>query len=343
MTFFSESTIAMSQVQIQFLPSLRCLFDEPVNVTVKGLVPDQQVDLRAEVTDDKEGVGRVPVKEERIRGTLFIPPGEGPFPGVLDLYTFGGGLSEIRPCLLANKGFLVLTVSLYGYDDLPKKVSMIDLEYFEDALMFLKKQPKLGNCGVGVLSLSKSGDLALSIASLLPDVSATVWINGCSANTMYPLHYKDIVIPPLMYDPQKTNPTKSGAIIIKGSMNDVTAEENKDTVIPIEKAKGKFLFVASQDDKMWDSCYYTEQAIKRLKSYGKQNYEVVTYPGAGHFLETPYIPFCHSSLHGVINKPVVWGGEPRNHAAAEVDLWKRIQLFFRYHLDESISSRKAKL
>ena len=28
-----------------------------------------------------DGVRRIPVREGRIRGTLFIPPGEGPFPG----------------------------------------------------------------------------------------------------------------------------------------------------------------------------------------------------------------------------------------------------------------------
>jgi len=28
-----------------------------------------------------EGVKRFPVREGRIRGTLFIPPGDGPFPG----------------------------------------------------------------------------------------------------------------------------------------------------------------------------------------------------------------------------------------------------------------------
>ena len=28
-----------------------------------------------------DGVRRIPVKEGRVRGTLFLPPGNGPFPG----------------------------------------------------------------------------------------------------------------------------------------------------------------------------------------------------------------------------------------------------------------------
>ena len=28
-----------------------------------------------------DGVKRIPVREVRIRGTIFLPPGDGPFPG----------------------------------------------------------------------------------------------------------------------------------------------------------------------------------------------------------------------------------------------------------------------
>ena len=33
-----------------------------------------------------DGVKRIPVREGRVRGTLFIPPGDGPFPGKLRKY-----------------------------------------------------------------------------------------------------------------------------------------------------------------------------------------------------------------------------------------------------------------
>ncbi|KAJ8399078.1 hypothetical protein AAFF_G00414570 [Aldrovandia affinis] len=183
----------------------------------------------------------------------------------------------------------------------------------------------------------------VELRAKLRDDNATVWINGCNANVMLPLHYKGMVIPPLMFDAQRAVLTKSGALDIKASINDPMAEENKGTLIPIERAEGRFLFVAAEDDKNWDSCYFAEQAIKQLRHHGKQNYEVVTYPGAGHYMETPYMPFCPSSMHRVLGQPVIWGGEPRAHAAAEVDLWKRIQLFFRSHLVEGRSCRKAQL
>ncbi|XP_078120684.1 acyl-coenzyme A thioesterase 5-like [Sander vitreus] len=304
--------------------------------------------MLAEATNERlligDGVNRLPIKEGNIRGVLFTPPGRGPFPALLDLYTFGGGLSEKRASLLANRGFVVLTVALYGHDDMARNIKEVHLDYFEEAIEFLKKQDKVGSKGVGVLSLSKSGDLALSIASYLPGVEATVWINGCCANTLLPLyHKKSQILPALMMDISKMVPTESGAFIGKNVMHNPLAEENKATLVPIEQAKGRFLFVASEDDLNWDSKAYMDQMVERLQRHGKDNFERVSYPAAGHYLEPPYGPYCPSSFHGVVGKPVLWGGEPRSHAAAEVHLWKKIQEFFRTHLSCDVTQTNAKL
>ncbi|CAN9502784.1 unnamed protein product [Ophioblennius macclurei] len=302
----------------------------------------------AEATNErllmKEGVTRVPVKEGNIKGVLFIPPGRGPFPGVLDLYTLGGGLTEKRASLLASRDFVVLTVSLYGHSDIPEKVQKIQLDYFEKAVKFLRTQDKVGGKGVGVISLSKSGDLALSMASFLPGVEAVVWINGCSANTAFPLLYKGKqILPPLMPDNAKMKVTESGVFVTKNSLTRSLTEKNKETLVPIERAKGQFLFVASEDDLNWDSKGFMEQMAERLKLHGKQNFETVCYPRTGHYLEPPYGPYCSSSLHMMIGKPVLWGGESRSHTAAEVHLWKKVQEFFRTHLTCSDPPTQAKL
>ncbi|XP_029970844.1 acyl-coenzyme A thioesterase 5-like [Salarias fasciatus] len=289
-------------------------------------------------------VRRVPVKEGNVRGVLFIPSGNGPFPALLDLYAYAGGVSEKRPSLLANHGFVVLTLPLYGYDDMPKKVDKFHLDHFEEALNFLRTQDKVGGKGVGVISFSKSGDLALSIASFLPGVEATVWINGCSANTAFPLFYKEKqILPPLQPDIAKAEVTESGAYMCKRCLTRSSAEENKDTLVPIEQAKGRFLFAAAEDDLNWDSKGFMEQMVERLKHHGKENFESVCYPGAGHYLEPPYGPYCPSSIHSLIGKPVLWGGEPGSHSAAEIHLWMKIQEFFRTHLRCDGPPAEAKL
>ncbi|XP_068427042.1 acyl-coenzyme A thioesterase 1-like [Clinocottus analis] len=304
--------------------------------------------MLAEATNERlligDGVSRRTIKDGNIRGVLFTPPGGGPFPGVLDLYTFGGGLSEKRASLLASRGFVVLTVALYGHDDMAKNIKEVHLDYFEEAIRFLKKQNEVGSKGVGVMSISKSGDLALSMASYLPGVAATVWINGCSANTVLPLYYKKSQIhPALMFDISKIIPTESGAANGKNALHDPLAEENKATLIPVERAEGRFLFVASEDDLNWDSKAYLDMMVERLQRHRKDNFESVRYSGAGHYLEPPYGPYCPSSFHGVVGMPVLWGGEPRSHAAAEVHLWKKIQEFFRAHLSCDATQIKAKM
>ncbi|KAK2822757.1 hypothetical protein Q5P01_022822 [Channa striata] len=292
----------------------------------------------------REEVSRVPIRDGNLRGVLFTPPGEGPFPAVLDLYILGGGLSERRASLLASRGFVVLTVVVHGYDDMPKNIKEVHLEYFEEAIKFLRKQDKVGNKAVGVLSLSKTADVALSIASYLSDVKATVWINGCCANTVLPLCYKKShILPPLMFDTSKMIPTESGASMGKYVLHNPLAEENKSTLIPIEQAKGSFLFAAAEDDLNWDSKAHMDAMVERLKRHGKENFESVSYPGAGHYLEPPYGPYCPSSFHAVVGRYVLWGGEARSHAAAEVHLWKKVQEFFRTHLSCDATQNKAKL
>ena len=61
----------------------------------------------------------------------------------MDLYTFGGRLTEPRASLLANKGFVVLALAYLGYEDLPKKPKKLDLEYFDEAVTYLRRQPEV--------------------------------------------------------------------------------------------------------------------------------------------------------------------------------------------------------
>ncbi|XP_054624260.1 acyl-coenzyme A thioesterase 3-like [Dunckerocampus dactyliophorus] len=286
----------------------------------------------AEATNERcliaEGVSRVVIKQGTFSGVLFTPPGEGPFPGVLDLCTF---MSEKRASLLANKGFMVLAMAVFN--DKPANIKHLNLDYFEEAVQFLQQQPKVGGKGIGVISRSKGGDIGLSLSSFTSGVEAVVWINGCSANIGYPLHYKNRqVLSVLGSNLSKVLPTPSGASIVKFGVGDPETEENQGSVVPIEKAKAHFLFVASEDDLNWDSKAFMEGMAQRLKREGKKNFETVCYPRAGHLLEPPYSPYCYSGLHGIVPSPVLWGGEPKAHIDAEVHLWKKIEDFFRTRL-----------
>ncbi|XP_035534858.1 acyl-coenzyme A thioesterase 1 [Morone saxatilis] len=280
-----------------------------------------------------EGMRRIPVQEGRIRGVLFIPPGKGPFPGIVDLYTFGGRLTEPRASLLANKGYVVLALAYFGYQDLPKRPKMLDLEYFEEAVTYLRRHPEVKGPGIGIISISHSGGLALSMSSFLSGISATVCINGCIGNTVIPLHYKDIVLPPLSPVITNVKIKGSGLIDIRDALPDPSLEENRASLFPIERASCQFLFAVSEDDHNWNSALFAEQAAATLRKHSKESFKVVTYPKAGHFLEVPHMPHCPSGFHGAVGSDVVFGGEPKAHSEAQLDLWDRVQEFFKSHLD----------
>ncbi|XP_026156946.1 acyl-coenzyme A thioesterase 3-like [Mastacembelus armatus] len=304
---------------------------------------DREDRMLAEVTNERlligNGVSRVPVKGRNFQGVLFTPPGDGPFPAVLDLSTFA---SEKRASLLSNKGFVVLAVPVYS--DHPDNVKQTNLDHFKEAVDFLQQQPKVGSKGVGIISRSKGADIALSLAAFVPGIEAVVWINGCSSIVGVPVYYKNRqILSTLPFDFNKVIRTESGASIIRYGLEDAVTEKNKGSLVPIEQAKGHFLFIASGDDLNWDSKAYMDEMAERLKHHRKENFETVCYPEAGHLLEPPYGPYCPSALHGLIRFPVLWGGEPRAHAAAEVHMWKKMQDFLRTHLKCDAAQNKARL
>ncbi|NWI21300.1 ACOT1 thioesterase, partial [Crypturellus soui] len=281
----------------------------------------------------QDGARRVPVREGRLRATLFLPPGDGPFPGIIDLYGVGGGLPEYRACLLANHGFAVLALAYYGYEDLPKNMSEFHLEYFEEAKDFLLQHRQVKGPGIGLLGISKGGDLCVSMASFLKDITATALINGSVANVAGVLRYKDdVAIPPLGFDANRITVNKAGIADIFDLLDNPLEGPSSKSFIPLEKAECRFLFIVGQEDRNWKSDFFAVEGSKRLQAHGKEKPQIIRYPGTGHYIEPPFFPMCPASVHKLVGKPVAWGGEPKAHFEAQVDAWQQIQAFFHKHL-----------
>ena len=61
-------------------------------------------------------------------------------------------------------------------------------------------------------------------------------------------------------------------------------------------------------------------------------FQIVEYPGAGHLLEPPYSPFCEASYHPMAGIALLWGGNAKDHCAAQVQSWNKILHFFKTKL-----------
>ncbi|KAM3918274.1 acyl-coenzyme A thioesterase 1-like [Leptodactylus fuscus] len=278
-----------------------------------------------------EGVTRVPVREGRVRGSLFLPPGIGPFPAIIDLYGTGGGLMEHRASLLANHGFLTMALAYFDYEDLPKSLGGLHLDYFREALEFLRCHPKVNKERIGVIGISKGADLGLNMAALLPGIKAAVSVSGCSANSFAPLPCGKFVIPCLGFSAEKIKFTEAGEMDFSESMDDPLDPANQEALIPVERSPAAFLILSGSDDRNWPSATYSDQLVARLRKHQK-DVEFHCYPGAGHLLEPPYFPLCKVSHHKLLGMPMLWGGQTVAHAKAQEDAWKKIQTFFSKHL-----------
>nr|XP_020766876.1 acyl-coenzyme A thioesterase 1-like isoform X2 [Odocoileus virginianus texanus] len=267
----------------------------------------------------------------------------GPFPGIVDILGAGGGLLEYRASLLAGKGFAVMALAYYNYEDLPKSLENLHLEYFEEAVNYLLNHPQVKGPGVGLLGISKGGELCLSMASFLKGITAAVIINGSVVSVWGTLHYKDEILPPVGFNQNRIKMTKDGFADIVEVLNSPLEGADQKSFIPVERAECPFLFLVGQDDHNWKSEFYANEASKRLQAHGKAKPQVICYPGTGHYIEPPYFPLCPASLHTLVGTPVIWGGEPRAHARAQIDAWQQLQTFFHKHLGGEKGTILAKL
>ncbi|KAK7086941.1 hypothetical protein SK128_004855 [Halocaridina rubra] len=237
-----------------------------------------------------EGVKRIPIREGRVRGTLYLPAGKGPFPGVIDMFGSVGGLFEFRAALLASRGIAALALAFFAYEDLPKVTNYFELEYFEEATRILLSQPTVIKDRCGVISVSKSSDIAYSMGTWLSPVKAVVGISG----------------PPLGFD---SDLSYKGQIILKGvklAAEDMAMDKEKriypkreairnffnpkfeEHMVPIENAdEGTHFLVVASDDDSWNTDIAAHELRMRMEKFGKTHVEIIVYPGAGHMIRAP--------------------------------------------------------
>ncbi|NWT09891.1 ACOT5 thioesterase, partial [Vireo altiloquus] len=280
----------------------------------------------------RDGVRRVPVREGRIRATLFLPPGEDTFPGIIDIHGLGGGLFEHRASLLANHGFATLALAYYQFEDLPQKPNKLHLEYFEEAVNYMLQHPQVKGPGVGLLGFSKGGEVSLAMAAFLKNIMAVASLNGSAVVLAIPLSYKDKTIPALTLYEHKAKVINSKILDYSDVTDDPFQAPGNQSLIPLDKAEAQLLFIVGQDDHIIKNEYYATEVCKLLQAQGKENFQILSYPGTGHCIDPPFFPLYPIGSHPVFHKHAVLGGELRAYSKAQVHAWSQIQAFFKKHL-----------
>uniref|UniRef100_A0A3Q4AML1 Acyl-coenzyme A thioesterase 4-like n=1 Tax=Mola mola TaxID=94237 RepID=A0A3Q4AML1_MOLML len=263
---------------------------------------DSQSTELAAVTTERwymaPGVQRIAIRQNGVIGTLFMPPGPGPFPAMLDLWGMGGGLIEYRSALLASRGYASLSLAYIGHKELPSPRNRMNVSdsYFNSAFHLLQDHHQVCADRVGIIGLSFGVYLALRTAT---QPSVMVCVSMSSVNKCFYI-----------------------------SMHVTFCTDDKKLTCPI-------MYIVGEDDLSSSSIENANLMEETLKAAGKsQLFTRLSYPGAGHLIEPPYTPNSRASLWSVKPKKLItlWGGHLAAHAAAQEDAWKKMLDFMECNL-----------
>lgn len=296
---------------------------------------------------------REPLHEQGLVGTCYYP-GDGEWhPAIIILSGSDGKIRENQASLLASHGYVALTLVYFGaagIEGLPQNLVHIPLEYFETAIHWLQAQSFVNSDKIGVIGLSRGGELVLLLGSVFPEIKAVVagspsglvnaGIDGRdyskSAWTYHgkPLQQVSVKVTPLVVLKLWWNSIKQKSFSMR-DMFMTTLNDRKhleEATIRVESINGPVLLISGDDDQMWPSTPFSEQVMKRLKEYHHPySDEHLHYPGAGHFVCFPYgFPGLPPAVKRIQGMAV--GGGVEATAASVADSWPKILAFFEHSL-----------
>nr|WP_299069927.1 acyl-CoA thioester hydrolase/BAAT C-terminal domain-containing protein [uncultured Allomuricauda sp.] len=226
----------------------------------------------------------------------------------------GGQWGDYWAQQFANKGMVGLSLPYIGEEGLPRLPEEIELEYFENAINWLRKQSEVDPNKIIVMGASRNAELALIIASTFPEsVSGVVAYAPSSvswSNTVLPYNsnelksswkYKGVDIP---YVPMnKIIGNESDKIKMVDYWKNGLAKTNfiLQAAIKVEKINGPIILFSGNDDKVWPSSIMADMIERRLGHNSfEHSFQNIKYDNAGHLISNN--PDNNSSYRtGIIN------------------------------------------
>jgi len=289
------------------------------------------------LTDPK--VTRVEIREDGIVGTLFIASVNKKSPAVIYLSGSGGGISEKKAKLLASNGFNVLALGYFGEEGLPKNLARIPLEYFKNAIKWLKNHPLTLNSKVGLYGVSRGAELSLLIGSIFPNkISGIVAVcpssvvhSGFSEKEVDAWTYKGKPVKPYtkteqleldhMIGNSLDNPIRTLPLFVE----EMTELESYEAArIEVEKIRCPILLIAGKKDQMWPSFIYANEIKAKAKKC-----KLIAFDESGHDILIPMQPQTPPLYFHPMTR--LWfdtGGTRKANSEASYKSWREIKRFF---------------
>ncbi|XP_034444086.1 peroxisomal succinyl-coenzyme A thioesterase-like [Hippoglossus hippoglossus] len=284
------------------------------------------------------GIRRIPITEGGLTATLFLPPGPGPFPGILDVWGFTAGLRlEFRSAMLASHGFASMTVE-YLPPLLIKesgKIVDIDFDHFETAYRVLQQHPQVQGSSIAMLGFCIGNSVVLRLAaySQIVKLRCVVCINGTHVQQVD--ESLDTYLRLLEIDFKKTTFNEDKKMIMRTMLLPIPTDPS--LKVDVGRLQCPLLLVVGEDDQV---CPAQESAMdmkEMMERAGNSHLlKVLKYPNTGHMITIPYLPHTPFTLFlsfaARAKELALMGGEMVAHCHAQEDAWRKILLFLRKNL-----------
>uniref|UniRef100_A0A1A7XC34 Acyl-CoA thioesterase 19 n=1 Tax=Iconisemion striatum TaxID=60296 RepID=A0A1A7XC34_9TELE len=292
------------------------------------------------------GVRRIPVTEDGLTATLFLPAGPGPFPGLLDLWGGGGQLVEYRAALLASHGIASMALDYLTCNFTTETGKTVPNQYFETAYRVLAEHPQILGSRIAMLGLSLGTSITLRMAvhSQVIKLRCAVCVSGSHRQP------QDASLEGILNffrsNSGKIRFSEKNEVIWRDLLLPIPSDPTDK--VDVGQLKCPLLLIVGEDDQNW-CAYESAMDIREMMEKAGNGHllTLLTYPKAGHLIEPPYSPHARSSLfRDTTTRQIMmalWGGQTLEHARAQEDAWKKLLVFLREHLYSSSKLGAASL
>ena len=279
-----------------------------------------------------------------IVATLYESDHDSALPGVLVIGGSDGGPGAPGVAtLLASHGFAAVSLSYFGVAGLPPTLENIPMEYFQQALLWMRSRADIDPRSIAIYSESRGTEAALFTAANDRGISAVVarspsftlwsgvtaahlpgkaaWNLGGQAlpyvpNTLYP----DFVLT-YLWDKMTGIPVRQTPLFLE----DLAHVKDPDkAAIPVEQIHGSVMLLAGADDQIWPSTNMAERIMARLRLHNHAfQDQSVTFSDVGHAIPYVYLP----TRGNWDTSPFAVGGTAEGMAKAQAEAWPAILKF----------------